>query len=144
MVNRLHIRVVPDMETVDWLLDNNTITGQLVDPDGNPHAWGRIGIKTDIAGYCQRNNDGITYEDGRGGLAWFWSNQAVHETWTDGEGNFHLRGLIANIPITLYTRHGEIADIDMELEPLTEGEHREGVIFTAGFTEKKGWRGSAN
>ena len=32
MVNQLRIRVGPDMETVDWLLDNNTITGRLVDP----------------------------------------------------------------------------------------------------------------
>ncbi|NKB72410.1 MAG: hypothetical protein GKR89_35485 [Candidatus Latescibacteria bacterium] len=144
MVNRLQFRVGPDMETVDWLLDNNTITGLLVDPNGKPHAWRRIGIKTDIAGYCQRNSDGITHEDGRGELTWFWSNQAVHETWTDGDGNFHLRGLVADIPIKLYTRHGEIVDIDMELEPLKDGEHREGVVFVAGYTGNKGWRGSKN
>ena len=144
MVNRLPLSIDPDMETVDWLLDNNTITGRLVDPDGKPHAWGRVGIKTDIAGYCQRNNDGITHEDGRGELTWFWSNQAVHETWTDGDGNFHLRGLVADIPITLYTRHGEIVDVDMELEPLQDGEHREGVVFVAGYTGNTGWRGSKN
>jgi len=144
MVNRLRFNVGPNVESVDWLLDNNTISGRLVDPDGQPHAWGRIGIKTDIAGYCKRNNDGITYENGRGELSWFWSNQAVHETWTDADGIFHLRGLIANIPITLYTRHGEIIDVDLELEPLAEGEHRVDVVFVAGYSGKKGWRGSKN
>ena len=144
MVNRLQFRVGPDLKTVEWLLDNNTISGKLVDPDGKPHAWGRIGIKTDVAGYCQRNNDGITYENGRRGLDWFWSNQALHETWTDADGNFHLRGLVTDIPISLYTRHGEIVDTDMKLEPLQPGEHREGVVFQAGYTGKKGWRGSKN
>ena len=141
MVNRLATRVTGDMPSIDWLLDNNSITGRLVDSDGDGIAYKRVGIKTDIAGYCQRNNDGITYENGRGGLDWFWSNQAVHETWTDADGSFHLRGLVAGLPIALYTRHGELAETELELQPLHPGEQRAGIEFPAEFSGKKGWRG---
>ena len=144
MVNRRTIHVESKMDPVDWLLDNNTISGQLVDPEGNAHAYKRIGIRTDVDGYCQRNSDGITYENGRGGLNWFWSNQAVHEAWTDADGHFHLRGLVADIPISLYTRHGEIKDVELFLDSLTQGEQRYGVKFVAELSGKTGWRGSAN
>ena len=119
------------MQPIDWVLDNNTITGKLVAPAGNPIAHKRIGIKTEVAGYCQGNSAGISYLDGRGGIEWFWSGPWLHESWTDADGEFHLRGLAADLPIHLYTNHGDLKEMQLELEPLQHGEHRQGVVFLA-------------
>ena len=131
MVSRRRVHVGPRMETIEWLLDNNTISGKLVDSAGIPISYKCIGIETELPGYCSGNHAGITYESGYGGLEWFWSGPWIHETWTDVDGNFHLRGLAANIPISLYTSHNALTKTKLELEPLQDGEHRQGVVLVS-------------
>ena len=131
MVAHRRIRVGPDMEPIDWLLDNNTITGKLVDKNGTPISHKCIGIKTDLKRYTGGNHAGITYETGRGDLAWFWSGPWIHETWTDVDGNFHLRGIIAEVPLYLYTSHNTLVESQLELAPLKADEQRTGITFVA-------------
>ena len=119
------------MEPIDWLLDNNTITGKLVDHDGVPLPYKCIGINTELKRYTGGNLAGITYETGRGNLSWFWSGPWIHETWTDADGNFHLRGLIANVPLYLYTSHNALIESTLDVDPLNDGEHRCGISFVA-------------
>ena len=74
------VRVGPNMKPIDWLLDNNTISGKLVDSAGVPLAHKCIAIKSELTWQTGGNRAGITYETGRGNLDWFWSGPWIHET----------------------------------------------------------------
>ncbi|MGI9471895.1 MAG: hypothetical protein ACR2NZ_10205 [Rubripirellula sp.] len=125
------VQVGPNMEPIDWLLDNNTISGKLVDPDGTPMPHKCIAIKSELKWQTGGNRAGITYENGRGGIIWFWSGPWIQESWTDEDGSFHLRGLIANEPLHLYTSHNTLTEARLDLDPLKDGEHRKGITFVA-------------